>query len=415
MGLYRRVRLVFSWLPRNRNLWVFWSGQLVSNLGDRVHWLAVGLLVVELTHSALQTGVYYALVNVPEVVLGFVAGTVADRVNRRVLMASMDAVRAGLVALIPLLAAAGSLRIEMVYGVVVALAVCNVFFDTASGALIPEIVPREELASANSALGLNREFAFLVGPALGGLCVSAWGTAQALWITTAGYLLSALAVAMIRTPVRADQPTGRSRFWQDLAEGVRYGLRIPVIRAISAKSVLANLAWGASIAILIFHFRTNVGLGPQEIGLGFAAIGAASVTGAAVGGGVGRRLGLARAATSVAFLGVLGLWVLASVPSLLGLVIGGALAGFTIPVANINYTALRQSVVPPQMQGRAWAFERTVSLVSYPIGNVLGGGLAQQVPAPAVFVTCGVLLALSALVGWFGGLREFQEVGRAAG
>lgn len=412
--LYRRGRDVVLWLPRNRNLFVFWSGQLLSNLGDRIHWLAVGLLVVELTGSALQTGVYYALVNVPEVVLGFVAGTVADRVNRRLLMASMDTARAALVALIPLLAATGHLRIEAVYGIVVALAVCNVFFDTASGALIPQIVAREELASANSALSLNRELAFLVGPAVGGVLVSTWGTAQALWTTAAGYAASALAVSAMRVSQEPRAPVQEARgFIRDLVEGVRYGFGVAVVRAISAKSLLANWAWGASIAILIYHFRANVGLRPQEIGLGFTAVGIASVTGAAAGAGIGRHLGWARAATWVTFLGVVGLAVLAFVPTFWGLALGGALAGFTLPVANINYTALRQSVVPQEMQGRAWAFERTVSLASYPLGNLFGGVLAQVLSAPAVFVLCSLLLALSALVGWFGGLRAFAEVGRA--
>lgn len=413
MVLYRRVRDVILWLPRNRNLFVFWSGQLVSNVGDRIHWLAVGLLVVELTGSALQTGVYYALVNVPEVVLGFVAGTVADRVNRRLLMASMDTARAVLVALIPVLALTGHLRIEAVYGIVVALAVCNVFFDTASGALIPQIVAREELASANSALSLNRELAFLVGPAVGGVLVSTWGTAHALWTTAAGYAASALAVTAMQVPPGKQGPAEEARgFVGDLVEGIRYGFTVPVVRAISAKSLLANWAWGASIAILIYHFRANVGLRPQEIGLGFAAVGVASVTGAAAGASIGRYLGWGRGATLVTFLGVLGLLVLASVPSFWGLVLGGALGGFTIPVANINYTALRQSVVPQEMQGRAWAFERTVSLASYPLGNLFGGVLAQLLSAPAVFVLCSLLLALSALAGWFGGLRAFAEVGR---
>ncbi|MDR5698191.1 MAG: MFS transporter [Armatimonadota bacterium] len=401
-----RVFQALLWLPQNRNLFVFWTGQVVSNFGDRVHWLVVGLLVIELTGSALQTGLYYALTVIPEVLLGFLAGVVADRANRRALMASMDFVRVGLVATIPLMAAAGFLRVEYLYGVVVALAVCNVFFDTASGAFIPQIVPKEDLPAANSALLLAVQSAMLLGPLAGGSLAATLGLANSLWITSGGYLVSATAMLLVRTTQPASTEADRRGVRDDLAEGLRYALSHPAVRAISFKSLGANLALGASITMAMFHFRHNVGLDTPAMGVAFSAAGAAAIAGAATGAALGRRLGIARAGTMASYLEVAGMVVLASVASFWGLAVGYVMIGFGVSVANVNYSAARQTVVSPEMQGRAWAFERTVSLASFPIGTLAAGVVAELTSPQLVFLAAAVVVFVAATYAWYGGLRD---------
>jgi MFS family permease len=394
------------WLPQNRNLFVFWVGQVVSNFGDRVHWLVVGLLVIELTGSALHTGLYYALTVIPEVLLGFFAGVVADRVNRRSLMASLDFVRVGLVATIPIMYATGALSVQFLYGIVVALAVCNVFFDTASGAFVPQIVPKQDLPAANGALSVAVQGGMVIGPLAGGLLAATLGLANALWITSAGYLVSAVSLLLVRTtqPVPAEATRRSAR--DDLVAGMRYAMLHPAVRAISLKSVGVNLALGASITMALFHFRHNIGLDTAAIGAAFGAAGAAAVAGAAAGAALGRRLGIARAGTFASYLSVVGIVVLALVASFWGLAAGYVLVAFGVTVANVNYTALRQTVVTDEMQGRAWAFERTVSLSSFPIGTLLAGVAAQLTSPQTVFLTAAAIVFVTVTYAWYGGLRD---------
>jgi MFS family permease len=408
----RRPRVVEAvlWLPQNRNLFVFWTGQVVSNFGDRVHWLVVGLLVIELTGSAFQTGLYYALTVIPEVLLGFFAGVVADRANRRALMASMDFVRVALVATIPIMAATGTLRVEYLYGVVVALAICNVFFDTASGAFIPQIVPKADLPAANGALMLAVQSAMVMGPLAGGFLAGTVGMANALWFTSVGYLVSAVSVLAVRTTQPAPSETVRRRVRDDLIAGMRYSMAHAAVRAISLKSLGVNLGLGASITMALFHFRHNVGLDTAAMGAAFGAAGAAAVAGSAVGAALGQRLGIARAGTFAQYLTVLGMVVLALVASFWGLAAGYVLVAFGVTVANVNYNALRQTVVADEMQGRAWAFERTVSLSSFPVGTLLAGGVAQLTSPQFVFLAAATVVFIAATYAWYGGLRDALAV-----
>jgi MFS family permease len=308
--------------------------------------------------------------------------------------------------MIPILALIGQLRIEVVYAVVALLSVGNAFFDTSANALIPQIVPRDGLAVANSALMAGRETTVMLGPVVGGVLIGVVGIVHSLWVNAASFLVSAAAVLSLKiqptvTPRTVQKP---SSLREDLLIGFRYALSERVIRAISFRSFGVNLALG-TIAILVFHYHHNVGLDEKQIGVGLGVGGALAIVGALAGARLGVGIGQGKAIVLFTVLEAAGLVVFGLVPSFLGLAIGNALVSAGVTGSNVNSAALRQAIAPGELRGRTWAFERTVSAASFPLGYIASGAGAEIVGAPTVFIAGGVLLGVLAAYSWRSSLR----------
>ena len=133
-----RAQSPYLALIRNRNFSLLWIGQLISFFGDRIHQVALGVLLIDLG-TPLDLGIALAMTAAPNVLLGPLAGALVDRWDRRVTMIVCDVLRAGLVLLIPVV-----VRIEMwmVYAVAFAVATVGLLFRPAKNAVVPAIVKR---------------------------------------------------------------------------------------------------------------------------------------------------------------------------------------------------------------------------------------------------------------------------------
>ena len=189
-------------LFRQRNYLALWGGQLISLLGERLTYLAlVGLLAVHTrqfqdSRSSLLLTLLANVMLAPVLLFAPFTGAWVDRTNlRRVLIAS-DALRAVMVALIPVFYATTHHTLPM-YALVFGLFTCNVFFLPAKSAITPEIVPPHQLLAANAWLAAAGIAATAVGALGGGWVVDHWGWSTALWINGVTYLVSVGALAII--------------------------------------------------------------------------------------------------------------------------------------------------------------------------------------------------------------------------
>ncbi|MEO5617894.1 MAG: MFS transporter [Candidatus Eisenbacteria bacterium] len=186
-----------------RNFAALWGGQLISILGDRLTYLALGGLLLEHTHRGADARypVLLAMLNnvmvAPVLLFSPFTGPWLDRLNLRTVLILSDLARAGVVLLIPW---AYSLtgHTGTTFALVFALFCCNVLFLPAKSAMTPEIVPPEQLLAANSLLSVAGIAATVVGALLGGWVVDHWGWTSAMWIDSGTYAASVVSLAMIR-------------------------------------------------------------------------------------------------------------------------------------------------------------------------------------------------------------------------
>ena len=199
-------------LALNGSFSALWAGQLISLFGDRIHQLAIGVMVFTVTGSPLATAAVFLSAALPNLFLSPFAGTFVDRWDKREVLVVSDILRAAVILLIPLAAVT---NILLVYPLSFLVTAISVFFRPARIAILPQIVEDDELITANAALWLGETIADVVGYALAGLLVAGLATALplAFWLDSATYLASAILLGtLVVRPAERDGSCRRCRW-----------------------------------------------------------------------------------------------------------------------------------------------------------------------------------------------------------
>ncbi len=246
-----------------------WLAGLISDTGDWLLLVSLPILVYQLTGSPLQTSFAFLVELVPAVLLGPVAGHLADRFDRRRMLVAIAAVQA--VALLPLLVVRDRGDLPVLYAVIAVEAAMLALFAPAKNALLPTLVPDDQLVAANSLVGLNQNLGRLAGGALGGLLL----TVDGLPVIVAADLVTFVVAAVLIAGVRAGTPT-RDHTTPPDRPGPGGAFRGRRIRAGLAVAALAGSAQGIFAVLFVVWVARELGGGAAETGLlrGVQAIGA---------------------------------------------------------------------------------------------------------------------------------------------
>ncbi len=222
---------------RQRDLALLFGGQLISQIGDYVLFVALPFWIYQLTGSATATGMVFAALTLPQLFLSPVAGVFVDRWDRRTTMILADVVRAGI--MLAYFTVRTADQAWVIYVLAFSESAVSRFFQPAVSAAVPMIAPRERLAQVNAALGISNAIARLGGPALGGALVAVWGPHGAAAFDSISYLISAAAITLMRIPMVVLPRSAENGWsdalhavWRQLDEGLRVVVGRPVLRAV---------------------------------------------------------------------------------------------------------------------------------------------------------------------------------------
>ncbi|MBA3235975.1 MAG: MFS transporter, partial [Chloroflexi bacterium] len=238
-------------LALNGSFSALWAGQLISLFGDRLNQLAIVAVVAISTGSALATGLVFFAATLPNLVLSPIAGTFVDRWDHKDVMVVSDILRATLVLVLPVAAVT---NIILVYPLIFLVTSISVFFRPARVAILPRIVPQEDLLSANSALWVGETMADVLGYPLAGLFVALLASSVpiAFWVDSATYLASAgLLATIVVHGARSKTPNvdKRPSFVAELAAGWRFLRRETVLLANTLQGAAGQFSLGIAIAL----------------------------------------------------------------------------------------------------------------------------------------------------------------------
>lgn len=429
---------------RIRNYALLWTGGLISDLGDWTLLIALPVFVFQLTGSALTTSTVFVVELVPALIVGQLAGVMVDRWDRRRILIATGVIQAAL--LLPLLAVSTTDRLWIVY-VVAALQSCLArLASPAKAALIPSLVPREQLTAANSLNAVSDNLARLVGSPLGGLAIQLLGLVGVVVVDAATFLVSALLAAQIRVarapstvsaadretsgpllatgpgavpapepvvfeepatkaptpaPLTRDAPV-RASLVNDWLDGLRTIRRTPPLPALLSIGALSQLSQGIFVVLfVVFVLRELNGTG-GDVGLirGMQAIG--GVIGGIVVGTLSRRLGptgLISWGFVVFGLIALATWNAPHVTTAIWLYVGLFIAAGIPGVAtSTGLITIVQTVTPPTHLGRVFAAFETGAGALQAVGVLAAGALADQLGVvPILNVQAGIYIACGLL------------------
>jgi MFS transporter, DHA3 family, macrolide efflux protein len=370
----------------------------ISGIGDGFHSIAAMWWVKVHTGSdALVASVALAK-GLTSVVLAPFAGALVDRLDRRTVMLYTNLARGLIVALLTLLAMTEQLEPWTLIVSSAFLAALGTLFGPAFGASIPNIVGKENLAPANSALQISGTLAGIAGPALGGLTVAGIGSSGAFLVDALSFLLSALFILISRIPSPARVTAAKtSSLFGDVAEGWNWlrGQRLMfgiLLLALGLNFVVAPIQVlfpGYAKDVLMTDAR---GFGLLETGIPIGFLLGAVLLGVLKPKAIGAMIVASMCAFGLLLVGV---GLSRFLPLSLGfLVIGGAM----LALINISLSVVFQSRIPNEMQGRVFGVMQTLSGGLQPLGLALAPLLIVLLGGiPNVMIVIGALAAVSGL------------------
>jgi MFS family permease len=392
---------------RNRSFLLLWLGQLVSQIGDRVHAVALMWWVLEATGSATLMGTVLIAATVPAVLLGPFAGGYVDRWDRKAVIVGMDFLRGAIVLGIAFLAIRGALEVWQIIVGTAAMSAGAIFFGPAVTATIPNIVRRDELTRANSLSQIVAQSTGIAGPALGGFLIAVWGVGGVFLLNGLSFIASGLSELFITVPPTEGGPVERKHIASELKDGFLFVRGQPTVFGILKTAAVLNFFTAPFAILMPIVARDVLGRGAQALGFLMAAFSVGFLLASAVlaaGRERERKHPLIITGVSLAGACLIVMGLVVSYPSylvLMGLI--GLLLGFT----NILILSYFQSVIPDHMRGRVFGFMTTLAGGLQPVAFGIVGALTDLVSVPVVFIVSGAALVAGGLyLSAVPGMRE---------
>jgi MFS family permease len=377
---------------------------MISFIGDYFNYLAIPIMVNQLTGSAMMVGLSVMASALPALILGPIAGVFVDRWDRRRVMILSDVLRALLVLCLLTVRSVDQVWVFYVIGFLVSCT--SQFFVPARGAVLPLIVTDpEDWLPANGLMQIIQTVGLLLGPAMAGFAIGLWGEQVAFIANSVGYLASAAAIFIMRVP-RTTPGTARGEYavkdvMQDLREGLVYLFSHRSTIGVLICLTVAMLGAGAINVIWVPYLQRTFGIGAEGLGIVDAAQGAGMLVG-------GLLLGVIAARIRKSILSGAGLLLIGIMFALMGvsplfsmIVVESFLVGLALVPVQSALATIMQVSVPDLKRGRVGssmgAIQTSGSLLSMAFASFFG----EQIGLKNVYLVIGVFIFLSGILGFW--------------
>ncbi|GAA2222871.1 MFS transporter [Promicromonospora sukumoe] len=401
-----------------RNVGLFLTGQTISLLGSMLVQFAVmwHLTIETRSGSVLMLSIVFGML--PQAFVSIFGGVWADRHSRKLLIMGADTTIAVVTLGLALLMLSGVDDLWVIY---VALAVRSVFAGIqtpAVSAMIPQIVPADQLMRVNGMFQSIQSGMMLLAPALAAAIYASFDIVAVFFVDAATALIGVGMLALVTVPrlVRADGADGPVSYFGDLAAGVRYiGANAPVKWLVALFALVMFLVGAPSYLTPLMVTRTFGDevwkLTANELFWGGGML-LGGIIMATVGPRIKRRVRLMVGSVLLTGVLVAGLGLSTNMWVFFGL---GLLIGIMFAALNTPAFTIIQERVEPEMQGRVFGFVGIVITVAMPLSMVVFGPLADQFSVESLLVLAGVLLVvvLGALLAVPAARRSLAEIDRA--
>ncbi|AOY77011.1 MFS transporter [Clostridium formicaceticum] len=391
----------------NKNFFLLWTGQMVSQIGDKFYGIALAWWILQQTNSPVIMGLFMAVSVLPGLAFGVFAGVFIDRWNRKILIIASDMLRGICVIVIAFLSVIDILELWHIFAAAILISLASAFFDPTVKAVIPQIVEQEQLPRANALSEIIDASSMIIGPVLGAAFVSFFGFTLVFLINGLSYLISAFFEGFITIPPQVDSPSADYTLRHEIETGIRYLLSRRKLVVTIGVIGIAHIFVGALIVSLPFLAKALSGdsiqtLGNLEMMIGFGMLlGALSIQLRGKSHFKDKNLFVFIAAMGIFYLAIA---ITKSITStfvlpymLLLLLIGAAIAN-----ASVYWQSILQLNTSSDMAGRVFSISSVVGNISLPISYGLFGILLKYTSILRLMLFSGsALLFISIVLMYF--------------
>lgn len=380
---------------RHRDFRLLWTADTVAILGAQIQTVAIIWQVYELTGDELALGLLGLFRFVPVLLFGLYGGVIADRRERRQILIVTHVLLMATTAVLTTTTALGATSMPLIYGVTVVASALNAFAGPARQAIIPNLVPRQEIAGAAAVTNLAMQTASIGGPALGGVIIGSLGLTAAYAFGTITFVAVIIAARMIRT--RETIVSSGTNGVAAVREGLAFLWATPILLAVMSLDFVATF-FAASTTLMPIFAEDILRMGPDGLGLLLSAPAVGAVTGSIVMSAMPmpRRPGLGIVLAVLAYGACIIGFGLSSVLWISLAFLAGSGAADAVSMA-MRHT-IRNLVTPDEFRGRIAAAHTTFARGGPQLGEVRSGVMASMFGAQAAVALGGLATVIACLV-----------------
>jgi MFS family permease len=383
-----------------RPFWLLCSSSLISGLGDGVRFVALPLLAASLTRDPVLISLVTVAGQLPWIVVGPITGVLTDRLDRRRLIWQVALFQAAAMAAFTGLVLTDQVGLPWLLVAAFVLGSAETLSMNVSAAIVPELVGKERLAAANSLVqGAQFVASDVVGLGVGAVLFTL-APALPFTVDTISFVVAALLVMGIRPLVRervAVRLTVRS-VGVDIAEGMRWLLRHPLLRTLCVLVAVSNFAVIGAMSIAVLYALQVLHVSQNLYGLLLVIIAVGGLVGLTTASVLGDRFGVGRILQVTYLLSPVPFVITALTSQPLVAALSFFFVGASISMGNVLSISLRQKLIPSELFGRVNGSFRLLALGLGPLGGGFAGVLAHVFGLRAPFFFGAAVFMVTAVM-----------------
>jgi MFS family permease len=391
---------------RHRDFRLFWTGNFLSNIGTWMQNIAQGWLVLQLTNSAFWLGLVGFAASFPILLFALVGGVIADHVNKRKMLMVTQSAMMTFAFIMAALAYFKIINVNEIIFLALGTGIAMSLNTPTYQALVPQLVPREDLTNAIALNSAQFNMSRVLGPTLGGFAMAIFGVAGNFFLNGLSFLAVLIALTRIRyiepvlpqadhsVPPQADNinaprqghlsPPRAAGLWEKLKQGFIYAFRHSAMSSLILLVAIGSLLAIPYLTFVPYFARDVLGTGERGLGVLMACSGAGAFLGAITIASLThlRRRGLFVVRASAGFYAAIIAFTFSRNFYLSGLLL--AVAGYCMIISVATINSLLQHLAEDHMRGRVMSIYSTAFLGLPPIGCLVAGSLSHLFYAPHV-------------------------------
>ncbi|KAA0965924.1 MFS transporter [Sporosarcina sp. ANT_H38] len=372
-------------LWKNKNFMLIWGGSIISSFGYQMYIIAIPLLIYDLSRSALAMSMMRAIEFFPNIFIGMLAGVFVDRVNRKRMMQWTSLIQAmSMVGMIVLLFS-GQLVLWHLYILGFILSSAGYTFGNAHHAVLPQIVMKEQLTSANAKLSFVSTFIQTIGPGLAGALLVAFSYTSTLAVYMLCLIILFMCVSVFQPPATIVMERKKTTIVQDIKEGIDELFRNKTLLTPTITVLFMNFASSLVIGVLVFYVTDQLGATAQQVGLMYTISAIGGIVGAAVISHIRKKFGRGNIYTFCLLFDVAGMACLIFAQTWWAIGMALAIRTFSTTISNIVYFTIRQEFTPNHLLGRVAGTSSMLMKLTLPFGLFIAGLWAEWFPIRILF------------------------------
>jgi len=376
-----------------------WTGTLMMSAGQWIQQVTLGWLVYDLTGNSMLLGALNGLRALPFLITGPMAGVAADRMDRRKLLLQTQSVLIATAVLMGALVASPFLHVWHIFLFTMITGIAWTITEPVRMSMIPNVVPKEDLANAVALNSGGFNLARIVGPSIAAIVLAKWGVAACFGVNAVSYLAVLGSLAMVKLP-RWSPVANLVSPVEQLKEGFRYIRGARVVSGLMGVVAIYSIFGFQYLSMMPVIARDVLHTGAGGYGLLLTFVGIGALTGALSLAGLGVRIKRGRLynSTAYAYAGLIMLFTL--MRSVHFAAIALLFLGLAMLINGALSNGIIQSVVPDALRGRVMSVYSMTFFGLMPLGALWVGAVAEYASPPLAVILGGLALFGVAALAW---------------